>query len=125
MRSSRSRSGSRASATPLLASLALHAATFAALARMERGETREAVALGFEAGIAVAWVPADDAVGEEATFAEPAPLVEPRFTLPAFPSLEGDLEPPSLEPDPSFTDLPVVEEPAAAELLPLTSPPWR
>jgi periplasmic protein TonB len=140
MRSSRSRSGSRASGTPLLASLALHAALFAALARMPRGETREAAALGFETEIAVAWVPAgDDAEldkkSEEEAFQEPAPLIEAMFTPPPpLPEIdpqlvEEDEEPASLETgelepevDPSFSDLPVLEDPPA-EVAPTPSPP--
>jgi protein TonB len=137
MRSSRSRSGSRANAAPLLASLALHAALFAMLARMPRGETREAAALGFDSEIEVAWVPSLESVGEEEAFAEPAPLVEAMLTPPPLPTpeidrllVEKDEEPSNLaadEPesviDPTFSDLPMLEDPPAEAASSLSPPP--
>jgi protein TonB len=96
---------------------------FAALARLPRGETRPAAVLEFDAGVPIAWVSAVEV--EDEPFVEPAPLVEPgppppRFDPPPVPDAElplSDLQftPPDrddgeLEPDPSFTDLPVLDD---------------
>lgn len=83
---------------------------FVALARMPRGETRAAAVLEFDAGVPVAWVPS--LATEEEQFAEPESLVEagapppPSFDPPPLPSREAG----ELEPDPSFTELPAIDD---------------